>query len=331
MKMTVVDARMLAIRALKALDFDDDDAAVTANHLVDAALRGVTFGSLPRILAIAERLAQSGDRRSAIRIVRETPVSALLDGGDHVGYVVAHRATRVAIDKAKRSGIAIVGAHNTWYTGLMAHYLEMATQEGLVAFAVNNGPAFVAPEGSIDRRMGTNPVAFGFPSDGDPVIWDIGTCAIMHGEVLLRKRIGEPLPEGVAIDKDGAPTLDPAAALEGAFRSWGGHRGSGLSIVVQLLGAMCDTPVMPQGMGEMAYLVIVIDPKLFMPDGDYPPRVREYSELVRSARPIDPHEPVRMPFDRSAADRRRRLREDAVEVPDRVHASLVELASRSAS
>jgi LDH2 family malate/lactate/ureidoglycolate dehydrogenase len=104
-----------------------------------------------------------------------------------------------------------------------------------------------------------------------------------------------------------------------------------LSIVVQLLGAMCDTPVMPQGMGEMAYLVIAVDPRLFMPDGDYPQSVREYSELVRSARPIDPDEPVRMPFDRSAAERRRRLREDAVDVPDRVHASLVELASRRAS
>jgi LDH2 family malate/lactate/ureidoglycolate dehydrogenase len=81
----------------------------------------------------------------------------------------------------------------------------------------------------------------------------------------------------------------------------------------------------------MAYLVIVIDAKLFMPDGDYPERVREYSELVRSARPVDPDEPVRMPFDRSAAERRRMLRDDAVEVPDRIHACLVELAARRAS
>jgi delta1-piperideine-2-carboxylate reductase len=327
MKIRVGEARALAVRALRALDFDDADAAVTAEHLLDAALRGVTFGSLPRILAIADRLAQYGDNRRPIEIVRETPVSALLDGGDHVGYVVAHRATRRAIDKAKASGIAIVGARNTYYTGLMAHYLEMATREGFVAFAINNGPAFVAPEGSIDRRMGTNPVAFGFPTRDEPIIWDIGTCAIMHGEVVLHKRLGQSLPEGVAIDRSGHPTRDAAAALEGAFKSWGGHRGSGLAIVVQLLGAMCDTPVMPAGLAEMAYLVIVIDPAIFMPEGDYPDRVHEYAELVRSARAIDPDKPVRMPFDRSAAERAWRLREDEIDIPDRVHASLVELAA----
>jgi delta1-piperideine-2-carboxylate reductase len=327
-KMTLRDARTLAIGALKGIDFDDAAAAVTADHLLDAALRGVTFGSLPRILAIAERIAATGDHRRAIRVIRETPVSALLDGGDQVGYVVAHRATRLAIDKAKTTGIAIVGAGNTYYTGLFSYYLEMATREGLVAFAAGNGPPIVAPEGAIDGRMGTNPIAFGFPSTGDPVIWDIGTCAIMHGELLLHQRLGEPLPEGVATDKDGVSTRDPAAALAGAIRSWGGHRGSGLGIVVQLLGALCDVPVMSPGMREMAYLVIVIDPKLLMPDGNYPERVSEFATAVRSARPTVPGRPVRMPFDRSVAERRRRLQDDAIEVPDRVHVALVELAAR---
>jgi len=328
MKMTLDDARKLAIGALTGIGFDADSAAVTADHLVDAALRGVTFGSLPRILAIAERIAATGDHRREIRVTRETPVSALIDGGDQVGYVVAHRATRLAIDKARQSGIALVGAGNTYYTGLFSYYLEMATREGLVAFAAGNGPPIVAPEGSIDGRMGTNPIAFGFPSTGDPVIWDIGTCAIMHGEVLLHQRLGEPLPEGVAIDRDGAPTRDPAAALEGAIRAWGGHRGSGLGIVVQLLGALCGVPLMSPGMREMAYLIVVIDPKLLLPDGSYPQRVAEYGDAVRGARPTDPGQPVRMPFDRSAAERRRRLREDAIDVPDRVHDALVELAAR---
>jgi LDH2 family malate/lactate/ureidoglycolate dehydrogenase len=326
--MNLRDARALAIGALKGIDFDDDAAAVTADHLVDAALRGVTFGSLARILAIAERIAQTGDHRRPITMIRETPVSALIDGGDQVGYVVAHRATTLAIRKAKQSGIAIVGANNTYYTGLFAYYMEMATREGLVAFAAGNGPALTAPEGAIDARLGTNPIAFGFPSADDPVIWDVGTCAIMHGELLLHQRMGEPLPEGVAMDKDGAPTRDPAAALAGAIRTWGGHRGSGLSIVAQLLGAMCDAPVISPGMREMAYLVVVIDPKLFMPEDNYPARVTQLSAAIRSARPVAADKPVRMPFDRSAADRRRRLQDDAVQVPDRVYEALVQLAAK---
>jgi LDH2 family malate/lactate/ureidoglycolate dehydrogenase len=326
MKLSISEARTLAVAALKAIDLNDEAASATADHLVDAALRGVTFGSLPRILAIAEKM-QEGDSRRPIRVIRETPVSALLDGGDQVGYYVAHRATRMAIEKASKSGIAIVGANNTFYTGLFSYYMEMVTREGLVAMAAGNGPAVVAPEGAIDPRLGTNPIAFGFPSaSGDPVIWDIGTCAIMHGEVLLHRRLGEPLPEGVATDSKGAPTRDPAAALAGAIRTWGGHRGSGLAMVVQLLGAMCDAPVISPAMREMAFLIIVIDPKLLMPDGEYPSRVSELSDAIRSARPLDVDKPVRMPFDRSASDRRRRIAENVIEVPDRVFEMLVKLA-----
>lgn len=328
MKLTVNEARSLAVSALKGIAYDEEAATVTADHLVDAALRGYTFGSLARILALAENLDEFGDKRQPIKTLRETPVSALLDGGDNVGYFVAYRATKLAIEKAKRSGIAIVGARNTYYTGLFTYYMEMATREGLVAFAAGNGPAVVAPDGALDARLGTNPIAFGFPSSSDPVIWDIGTCAIMHGEVLLHKRLGELLPEGVAIDKTGAPTRDPAEALAGAIRTWGGHRGSGLSMVVQLLGAICGGPVISPGMHDMAYLVVVIDPALLLPDGDYPDRVAELSQAIRSARPIDPANPVRMPFDRSRTERARRLKEDAIEVPDRVHQQLVKLAQR---
>lgn len=328
MKVTADEARNLAIDALMGIDFDRPSAELTADHLVDAAMRGMTFGSLARILAIAERIAETGDQRRDIRVVHETPVSALIDGGDHVGYVVAHRTTAMAVEKAERSGIAIAGAFNTYYTGLFAYYMEMATRRGLVAFAAGNGPAVVAPEGSTEGRMGTNPIAFGFPSTSDPVIWDIGTCAIMHGELLLHKRLGQELPPDVAFDREGQPTRDPVAALSGAIGAWGGHKGSGLSVVVQLLGAMCGGPVISPGMRDMAYLVVVIDPRILSPETPYPERVAELSDAIRSARPRDPARPVRMPFDRSAAERRRRQEENAVEVPDEVHAALLALARR---
>lgn len=326
MKMKPAEARALAIAALKSLQFDDEAATATADHLVDAAMRGVIFGSLPRILAIAEKLRDEGDNRRPIKVIRETPVSALIDGGDNVGYFVAYKATKMAVEKAKQTGIAIVGANNTYYTGLFTYYMEMATREGLIAMAAGNGPAIVAPEGAMEARLGTNPISFGFPSTGDPVIWDIGTCAIMHGEVLLHRRLSEQLPEGVAIDQNGTPTRDPTAALAGAIKAWGGHRGSGLAIVVQMLGALCDAPVISPGMSEMAYLVIVIDPKILMPEGNYPDRVGELADAIHSAKPLDPTKPVRMPFERSAQERRRRQHADSVDVPNPVYESLVKMA-----
>jgi LDH2 family malate/lactate/ureidoglycolate dehydrogenase len=322
--LTISEARALATGALGRLGFGGDDAAVTADHLVDAALRGVTFGGLPRILAIAERLAEHGDTRRPIRVIHETPQSALLDGGDHVGYVVAHRATAIAVDKATRHGMAIVGANNTYYTGLFAYYVEMATRANLVGIAAGNASAMVAPHGAREALLGTNPIAFGFPSTGDPIIWDIGTSAIMQGEVMLHRRLGEPLPEGVALDKEGVPTRDPAAALAGALRTWGGHRGSGLAIVVQLLGIMCGTPAIPVDHKEMGFLFIAMSPTLLIPVERFKERAAELADAIRGAAPERGTDPVRMPFDRSARERRRQTH-DGINVPDAVYQALVEL------
>lgn len=326
MHLSLGEARELAIGALSGLGLGDADAGITADHLVDAAARGMTFGGLPRILAIAERLAEHGDRRRPICTVHETPQSALLDGGDNVGYVVAHRATSIAVDKARSHGLAIVGANHTYYTGLLAYYVEMATRADLVGIAAGNGPAMVAPHGARQACFGTNPIAFGFPSLGDPIIWDIGTAAIMQGEVMLHRRLGERLPEGVALDAAGVPTRDPDAALAGAFRAWGGHRGSGLATVVQLLGILCGTPAIPVGLKDMGFLFIAFSPSLLGPVEDFKTRAAELAAAIRSAAPAPGLGPVRMPFDRSARERRRR-REAGIDVPDVVYKTLIGLSN----
>jgi LDH2 family malate/lactate/ureidoglycolate dehydrogenase len=329
MRLTLAQARALAIGALKRLAFSDEDAEITADHLVGAATRGVTFGGLPRILAIKERMEEFGDRRTPIRVTHETPLSATIDGGDHVGYVVAHRAAALAVTKARTRGMAIVGANNTYYTGIFAHYIQMATSEGLIAMAAGNGPAMTAPHGAREPRLGTNPIAWGFPTNTDPIIWDIGTSTIMQGELMMHARLGEEIPDGIALDSEGKPTRDPTAALRGAILTWGGHRGSGLSIVVQLLGILCDTPAIPVGMQEMGFLFLAIDPSLLMPADRFKARASELADAIRSAAPVPGGGPVRVPFDGSLAQRKRALAEDAIELPDRVFQALVALRDRA--
>jgi LDH2 family malate/lactate/ureidoglycolate dehydrogenase len=328
MNLDILSARQLATSALRGIGVSADGASVTADHLIDAALRGVTFGGLPRILAIAERMHDLGGKVRPITTVRETPISAVVDGGDNVGYVVAHHSTRLAIDKAKKGGLALVGANNTYYTGLFSYYMEMATRENLVAFAVGNAHALVAPEGGTESRIGTNPIAFGFPTPEDPVILDIGTASIMQGELMMHKRLGDILPEGLAFDRSGRPTTDPCEALEGAVKPWGGHRGSGLAIVVQMLAALCDGPHSPTHIRDFGFLVLVIDPKLLIPGGQYPSRIAELAKSIQSSRPLDHTRPVRMPFARSAEKRRQSLHEGYIELPDVVYERLKELADR---
>src|SRR6204780_2058835 len=174
---------------MTALGHDAFDAGLIADHLIDCELRGLRYGGLARAISNAERIVSTGDRRSPIRILHETPVSARLDGGDHIGYVVAHRATTIAIEKAEAAGIAVVGASDTWYTGMLSHYAELAAARGLVSMIAANPSPWVAPHGDTEGRMGSNPICFGFPSADDPIILDIGTSAIIHAEVTLASRL----------------------------------------------------------------------------------------------------------------------------------------------
>lgn len=322
MRLTIDEAHALIRDAMMAIGHDAGDAAAIAEHLMDCELRGLSYGGLARAVTIAERFARLGDRRAPMAIDRETPVSALVRGSDHVGYVVARRAARIAIDKARAMGIAVVAANDTWYTGMLSFYAEMAAREGLVALIASNATPWVAPHGASEGRFGTNPFCIGFPSVGAPVIWDIGVSQIIHAEATLARRLGQELPEGVAYDSEGNPTRDPAAALAGAFACWGGHRGSGLGIAVQLLGMMAGSPATPPEVAGFGFVMIALRPDLFGPGDAFAARVAAYGDVVRAARPAPGHEGARMPFERSSAERARRLREGYLEAPDVVAAAL---------
>jgi delta1-piperideine-2-carboxylate reductase len=326
MRLSVAEARSLLELAMAAVGHDREGAALIADHLLDCELRGATYGGLARALSIVERLSTTDKRRPMV-LERDTPALARLDGGDQIGYLVAHRATRMAIEKAKATGLAMVAAHNTWYTGMLSYYAEMAAGEGLVSMIASNASPWVAPHGATEGRFGTNPISFGFPSAGDPVIWDIGTSAIIHAEVTLHRRLGTTLPPNVAFDATGMPTLDPAAALAGAFAPWGGHKGSGLAIVVHLMGMLAGSPVMPPEMAEFGFLIVAIDPASVTSVEQFKKDVAEYADAVRGARPVPGGPPVRMPFDRSREERRRRLEDDSIQVADAVYAALTAVAA----
>jgi delta1-piperideine-2-carboxylate reductase len=330
-RLTIAEARGLTERTMQAIGHSGDEARIIADHLIDCELRGLSYGGLPRALSIAERITKTSEgakQRTAIRTESRTPVSALVHGGDNVGYLVALKAMEIAIERAKQHGIAVIGANDTWYTGMLSYYAERITAEDLVCMIASNATPWVAPFGGTQGRFGTNPICYGFPTaDGDPIIWDIGTSTIMHAEVVLHGRLGTPLPEGRAYGPDGQPTREPKAALDGALVAWGGAKGSGLGLVVQLLGAMCDSPILPKGRGEYGCLFVVMSPGLLMEPETFKASVSEYAAAVRGSRPVEGGGPVRMPFERSAAERRRRIAAGIIEVPDDVHAQLQKFAA----
>jgi LDH2 family malate/lactate/ureidoglycolate dehydrogenase len=320
--LTLSDARALVVAAMTGNGHTPDQADVIADHLLDCELRGLPFGGLARALSIVERVKAVSVAPQPIQVVAETPVSATIDGGDQVGYLVGMRALELAMTKARASGTAVVGARNTWYTGMFSYYLEKATTAGLAGMIAGSGPAVVAPHGGTEPRFSTNPIAFGFPADPAPIIWDIGTSAVMHGEVLLKARLGEKLEPGQAYDAAGQPTLDPVAALAGAFEVWGGHKGSGLALVVHLLGMMSGAAAAPSGVSDCGLFVLLVDPAALTDAADYRRSVSEFAASVRATRPVDGGSAVRVPFDRSVTCRAEALRRGTIDVPETVVGAL---------
>ncbi len=327
MKLGIEDAGSLVVRAMRASGYDGSEASIIADHLLDCELRGLGYGGLARALSIIERLRAADTPPRPITLLRETPVSAAFDGGDQVGYLVATRVTDTAIEKARSTGIAVVGAHETWYTGMFSYYLERITAAGFMGLVAGSGGHIVAPEGGTEGRYGTNPIAFGFPSTGAPVIWDIGTSSVTLAEVILKMRLGEELPPGLAFDAEGTPTQDPMAALAArAFRVWGGHRGSGLAMVVQLLGMMCGAASAPDGLRDCGFFMLVVDPAALTDAARFKVQVAEYAASLRATRPEHPGKPVRVPFERSLQERKARQMAGTIEVADEVVMQLTKVA-----
>lgn len=315
MKIAIAEADALVFASFQAAGYPAAEARIITDQIIGCELRGVSFAGLSRALSLIARTTVP-PRPELIRITRETPVSAQIDGGDQNGYLVAHRAVSLGIKKAKASGIAAIGASNTWYSGMYAHYLEMATKEGLVAMAAGSSAPRVAPHGAREGKFGTNPIAFAFPTQEDPIIFDAGTSVLMIAELVLADRLGQRLPDNLAFDPNGLPTTDPLAALAGAVKVWGGHKGSGLALVVQMLGILAGGGALPADYRDCGFFFLALRPDLFLEPGELEARLSAYAAEVRAAKPEQEGFAVRMPFDRSAQTRRRIRAAGVIEVAE---------------
>jgi LDH2 family malate/lactate/ureidoglycolate dehydrogenase len=324
MQLSISQAVDVAARALTHVGMAASAARIVADHLVDANLCGHEFSGMPRVLAIAEELRKKPKPPGAIRVVREDRCSALIDGGDNIAYVVSLAAVDKAVELCRSHGVAVVCAHNTWFSGRLTYYVERAARAGYVAMHTTNTTARVAPYGGIDRLFGTNPLAMGFPGEDDPFIIDIGTSATW-GDVVLAATKGEDLPARQAVDPEGHPTVDPRAALDGAFLPWGGQRGSALSIAVQLLGMLAGSATVIEDVSNYGLFFLVMDPDVLSPQSGYQARVSELRRVISGSRPAPGVSHVRPPGDGSLQRRKQALAEGVVYVDDRVYERILAL------
>jgi LDH2 family malate/lactate/ureidoglycolate dehydrogenase len=321
-RLSFADARRLIVDILTKNGVERDHAGVVADHLVDAASAGHAFAGPPRVLALVKHLRERPPAKP-IHIERKSRQSVLIDGGGVNGYVTSLLAIDAAIDVAKESGVALVGVRDTWFSGRLAYYVERAAKAGYIAMHTANTAARVAPAGGIDRIFGTNPIAFAFPCDPDPLVIDFGTGMTTWGEVLLRERLGKPLEPGWAVDADGEPTTDPAKALAGAFMPWGGHRGYGISLVVQIFALLCGSRTVVEDVADCGFFFFVFDPELLMPGDEFRRRVGELVQMIESSRPAPGGPRVRLPGRGSSSRRAKAQADGFIEVDETIYKALI--------
>lgn len=241
---------MRAVFAKKGVALED--AAICADVLLAADLRGFDTHGLSRLAYYCTRL-DSGVTvpRVRLEIVKETATTAVVDAHHSIGHAVGHHAMEMAIAKARKAGLGSVAVRNSTHFGIAGYFAGMAAEAGMIGLCTTNARPCVVPANGLEPRYGTNPLAFAAPSDEPfPFLFDASLATVQRGKLEVAERLGKPMPEGYVIDDQGNPVTDAGEALRmfakgtaallplgGLGEATGGHKGYGVSIMLEILSS----------------------------------------------------------------------------------------------
>ncbi|MPT48652.1 MAG: Ldh family oxidoreductase [Sphingobium sp.] len=272
------EAGELARKVLLKQGLAPDHAAAVARTMVAGERDGCASHGLYRLLVTANSVAKGVVVPDAEPVVSEpSPALVRVDGRGGFAQLPFERGLPLLVEKARKLGIAAMALNNVVHFAALWPEVETLAEQGLVAFACTPSHAWVAPEGGTVPVFGTNPIAFGWPRpEKPPFVFDFATSATARGEIELHRRAGKQTPEGWGYGPDGKPSTDPEAILAGAMRTFGGHKGSALAAMVELLagpliGDMTSIESIAADEGRMGSpiggeLIIAIDPAGFLGD-----------------------------------------------------------------
>lgn len=299
------------------------EAGKIAAQLVEANLRGHDshgVGMIPQYIANVR--AGTLTPNQSVRVVSQTNVITVLDGGYGYGQVIGEQAMEIGIAKARAEGVALIALRNSHHLGRIGGWAEQCAAAGLasmhyVSTTGGTGPA-VAPFGGADARFGTNPFCCGVPVDGDePIILDMATSRLPIGKIRVAYNKGQPIIPGALIDAAGRPTTDPGAFFRqprGTLVTFGEHKGYALALVVELFaGALTGSLTAARGDAIRPCIVnnmlsVIVNPKALGDARAYYDEVRAMTGFVKASPPVG-EEPVMVPGDPERRSRARRLAE----------------------
>ena len=313
------ELKRFAVRIFAAAGCGEEEAQRVSGRLVESNLVGHDSHGVIRIPSYVEWLSDGKVlANQTVDVITENDAMAVVDGKFGLGQSIGEQAIQIGIDKARRFGVAVLGLRNSGHLGRIGDWAEMAAAEGMISLHfVNTSGAgiLVAPFGGIDRRLSANPFTAGVPRDNArPVILDMSACTIAEGKIRVALNQGKPVHEGCLIDASGRSTTDPRkfyANPPGAILPVGGHKGYGLSLIIELLagaltGGSCSNPKNASRVAN-GMLSIVIDREFFGSSDYFFPEVQRYVEFVKNSRTLDPEGEVLIPGEIEERTREHRI------------------------
>ena len=231
----------------------DDDREIIVDVLISSDLRGIESHGIGRLKMYIDRIRDGIlNPVTQFEVLRDYPGTALIDGHDGMGHVIAFKAMQLAIDKARKTGVSAVAVRNSSHFGIAGYYSLMAVKEDMAGYAFTNARPSISPTFGRDPMMGTNPIAFAVPTDEEnPFCLDMATSISQRGKIEVAEREGKNLPKGWAIDKQGHFVTDPSLLLQlfakkgasllplgGAGEDLAGYKGYGLAMMVEILSSI---------------------------------------------------------------------------------------------
>lgn len=274
-----------------------EDAQIAAAIMVEENVRGIDTHGVFLFPAYVARLeAGIMNPVAVVRVMHDTEAAAVLSGDNGLGQVIAAHAMDVCVEKANRTGCAMVAVRDSHHFGAAESYARHAAARGLIGLAASNGAAVMAPYGAGAPFFATNPVAIAIPTDnGEEVVVDIATSVTARSRIIQYAQAGKPIPEGWALDGEGRPTTDPVKALAGALLPMGGHKGAGLALAIEIFSAVLSGGVVSpdvrnlqqdlEGPQRTCHWFLAVDPEPLGGRWAFRGRVRQLIDRLRTLPP----------------------------------------------
>lgn len=297
------ELREFTHESFKKVGFSDEESKIITDVILLSDLCGVESHGVQRFRMYHDNIKSGMVKTNKKgRIIFETPVSATIDAEFGMGQLVAHKAMKIAIEKAKVSGIGMVTVKNSNHYGIAGYYAMMASNEGFLGLSFTNSGAIMVPTNGRVPMLGTNPIACAMPADPIDFLFDASTTVVTHGKLEVYRKLGKELPQGWAVDEKGKETRDPGLVLDnlrdgkgggilplgGSEEGLGGHKGYGYGMITEIFSSilslgMTSNYCLKDGVDGCSHGFMAIDPGIFGDREEIKSHFSDFLKLIRES------------------------------------------------